>query len=93
MKKSLKWDSLNIVLIHVFGLEGTFWPLENPDSAVSVIRMRNDSWSISVFGIHNDLYYSSFKFPFYSGSTSNNNQITTHYKIKAASSQKLNKKQ
>lgn len=76
MKKSLKSDSLNVALIHVFGLEGTSWPLENPDSAVSTIRMQNDSRSISVYSILNDLYYSSFKFPFYSGSTSNNNQIT-----------------
>ena len=48
----------------------------------------NDSRSISVHCILNDLYYSSFKCPFYSGSISNNNQITAHCKIKAASSQK-----
>lgn len=75
MKKSLKSDSLNVALIHVF-VHVTSWPLENPDSAVSTIRMQNDSRSISVYSILNDLYYSSFKFPFYSGSTSNNNQIT-----------------
>lgn len=55
MKTSLKLDSLNIALIDVIGLEGTSWPLENPDSAVSMILEASQCTVFSIIYITHHL--------------------------------------